>query len=114
MDLWLLELLEVYALSFKHSAFESERETRLVVSRKSNDKSINFRVKGDLLIPYIKLKTNPLALTTITVGPIENQRLSVSSLKIFANQISQEIRRSQNEENYCLYIDSSDIPYRNI
>lgn len=77
MDLWLMELIEIYALSFKNVAFESESETRLVISCKNNDPNIKFRVKGDLLIPYIALDINPCSLMSITVGPIANQDLSV-------------------------------------
>lgn len=114
MDLWLMELIEIYALSFKNVAFESESETRLVISCKNNDPNIKFRVKGDLLIPYIALDINPCSLMSITVGPIANQDLSVASLKLFANITTQKVRTLQNEKNYCLYINSSEVPYRKL
>ncbi|MBN3199744.1 hypothetical protein H5A20_13625 [Pectobacterium brasiliense] len=114
MDLWFLELIEIYALSFKNVAFESESETRLVIACKNDDPVIKFRVKGDLLIPYIALEINPCSLMSITVGPIANQDLSVASLKLFANITTRQVRTRQNENNYCLYVKSSDIPYRNL
>ena len=114
MDLWLLELIEIYALSFKNMAFESESETRLVIACKNNDPAITFRVKGDLLIPYIALDINPCSLMSITVGPIANQELSVTSLKLFANITTRKVQKLQNEKNYCLYINSSEVPYRKL
>lgn len=114
MDFWLRLLIEIYALSFKHSAFESESETRLVIACKGDDPTINFRVKGDLLIPYISLDINPHSLMSLTVGPIENQYLSVSSLEKFAAKITNNVRQEHSKKDYTLYIKGSNIPYRKL
>ncbi|KHS81108.1 MULTISPECIES: hypothetical protein [Pectobacterium] len=114
MSLWLMELIEIYALSFKNVAFDSESETRLVIACKNSDPAIKFRVKGDLLIPYIALDINSSSLMSITVGPIANQDLSVASLKLFADITTRKVRKCQNEQNYCLYINSSEVPYRKL
>ncbi|GAB7195409.1 hypothetical protein [Dickeya oryzae] len=98
MDLWFMELIEIYALSFKNAAFESERETRLVITCKNDDPVIKFRDKGDLLIPYIALEINPCSLMSITVGPIANQDLSVASLKLFANITTHQVQKDENEK----------------
>ncbi|HFP9394941.1 TPA: hypothetical protein ACHOZE_003619 [Raoultella ornithinolytica] len=114
MDYWLRLLIEAYALSFKNTAFESEYETRLVIACKGDDPIINFRVKGDLLIPYISLDINPLSLKSLTVGPIENQYLSVSSLEKFAAKTTNDVRQKQSNKDYTLYIKGSNIPYRKL
>lgn len=114
MDYWLRLLIEAYALSFKNPAFESESETRLVIACKGDDPIINFRVKGDLLIPYISLDINPLSLKSLTVGPIENQYLSVSSLEKFAAKITNNVRQKNSKKDYTLYIQGSNIPYRKL
>lgn len=110
----LTTLIEVYALSFKHKAFKSEGETRLVIACRNNAPEIKFRVKGDLLIPYIELKINPLSLMSITVGPVANQELSVASLTLFANIRTQQVQVNENKRNYSLYVNPSEIPYRNL
>ncbi|HFE9266294.1 TPA: hypothetical protein ACGASP_000690 [Raoultella ornithinolytica] len=114
MDYWLRLLIEIYALSFKHLAFESESEIRLVIACKGDDPAINFRVKGDLLIPYISLDINPHSLMSLTVGPIENQYLSVSSLEKFAAKTTNNVRQKHLKKDYTLYIKGSNIPYRKL
>ncbi|CAM6367933.1 MULTISPECIES: hypothetical protein [Klebsiella] len=114
MDYWLRLLIEIYALSFKNKAFESEHEKRLVIACKNDDTIINFRVKGDLLIPYISLDINPCSIMSITVGPIENQYLSVSSLEKFATKITSRVRKKHSKDDYTLYVSSSSTPYRKL
>ncbi|MCL8237305.1 hypothetical protein M9Y52_28180, partial [Klebsiella pneumoniae] len=111
---WLRLLIEIYALSFKNKAFESEHEKRLVIACKNDDTIINFRVKGDLLIPYISLDINPCSIMSITVGPIENQYLSVSSLEKFATKITSRVRKTHSKDDYTLYVSSSSTPYRKL
>ncbi|HDO6765933.1 TPA: DUF2971 domain-containing protein [Klebsiella pneumoniae] len=114
MDYWLRLLIEIYALSFKNQAFESEHEKRLVIACKNDDAIINFRVKGDLLIPYILLDINPCSLMSITVGPIENQYLSISSLEKFGTKITNSVREIHCKHDYNLHINGSSIPYRKL
>lgn len=114
MDYWLRLLIEIYALSFKNQAFESEHEKRLVIACKNDDAIINFRVKGNLLIPYISLDINPCSLMSITVGPIENQYLSISSLEKFATKITNSVRKIHSKHDYNLHINGSSIPYRKL
>ncbi|AKF40332.1 TPA: DUF2971 domain-containing protein [Yersinia enterocolitica] len=112
ITLELHSLIEVYALAFKHSAFQDEDEVRLVISCADDDVRIKFRIKGCVLIPYIEIEFNPLALNTITIGPIDNQELSVHSLTMFANQASRRVQEEEGIIEYSLNVDYSDIPYR--
>lgn len=119
MDQWevgleLIFLIEVYALSFKHKAFNDEDETRLVIRCSQKDPRIQFRVRGELLIPYIPMKFEPKILNSITIGPIDNQKLACDSLAMFTEQISHRVQQEELNFNYYLVVNSSDIPYRNV
>ncbi|MFJ5250077.1 hypothetical protein ACIP8G_06155 [Serratia liquefaciens] len=114
IGLELMSLIEIYALSFKHEAFNDEDEIRLVISCSADDPRIQFRVKGELLIPYIPIKYDPKILKSITIGPIDNQELACDSLNMFANQISRRIQMDEMNFEYNLGVECSDIPYRKI
>jgi len=110
----LSSLIDIYALSFKHAAFCDENEIRFVISCSSDDERINYRVKGNLLIPYIPFKFEPQLLKSITIGPIDNQELACQSLSMFAGKVSEKVQQEQSDIEYCLVVENSDIPYRNI
>lgn len=110
----LSSLIDIYALSFKHEAFSEENEIRFVLSCSPDDERISFRVRGNLLIPYIQFAFDPLLLKSITVGPIDNQELAVDSLTMFTTKFSREIQESSDNFEYFLDAECSDIPFRNI
>ncbi|HII3422310.1 TPA: hypothetical protein ACY3LS_005501 [Klebsiella pneumoniae] len=114
VTLELSSLIDVYALSFKHDAFYDEHEIMFVVSRSPDDERITFRVRGDVLIPYIPLAFDPELLKCITVGPIYNQEMALDSLSMFANKISRKVQQDEGNIEYYLGVESSDVPYRNI
>lgn len=114
VDLKLSSLVDIYALSFKHEAFYDENEVRFVVSCSPDDERINFRVRGQLLIPYIALEFKPQLLKSIMVGPVENQVLACDSFAMFSRKISRIVRQNKNNIDYALVIENSHIPYRNI
>lgn len=60
-----------------------ENEIRFVISCSPDDDRINFRTRGNLLIPYIPLAFEPQLLKSITIGPIDNQELACASLAMF-------------------------------
>lgn len=114
VSLELSSLIDIYALSFKHQAFYDENEIRFVISCSPDDKRINFRVRGNLLIPYIPLAFEPQLLKSITVGPIDNQELACASLTTFSENISRKVKQGQGDIEYWLVVENSEIPYRNI
>lgn len=107
-------LIDIYALSFKHEAFSSEHEIRFVLSCSSDDNRIAFRVRGDMLIPYIPLKFDPQLLRTIWIGPVDNQDLVCESLTMFANKVSEKVKVVEGNIEYDLLVENSVVPYRNI
>jgi len=114
IDLELSSLLEIYALSFKHSAFYDEDEVRFVMSCSPDDERIEFRIKGQFLIPYVSYKFNPSILKTLIVGPIDNQEIAVVSLDMFANKIARRVREKGYNNEYYLLTETSNIPYRSL
>lgn len=114
VSLELSSLIDIYALSFKHAAFYDEHEIRFVVSCLPDDERITFRVRSNILIPYIPLTFDPQLLKGITVGPIENQELALDSLTMFANKVSRKLQRDEGNIEYNLIVEGSDIPYRYI
>lgn len=114
VSLELISLIDIYALSFKHLAFDDESEIRFVISCAPDDERINFRVRGNLLIPYISLAFEPRLLKSITVGPIDNQELACDSMAMFAGKVSSKVKQNHGDDDYKLVVEKSSIPYRNI
>jgi hypothetical protein len=114
MDLELSYLVDIYALSFKHNAFYDEAEVRLVTSRPTDNDDIQFRVKGNILIPYLKLDIVSSSIQCITVGPIDNQDVAEESLAMFSDKISRGVRDKENNPEYYLDVDKSILPFRKL
>lgn len=113
IDLELSSLIDIYALSFKNSAFYDEAEVRIVVSCTPDDEGIKYRSKVDYLVPYIELTFARKAIQEIMIGPVKNQDVTHTSLAMFARKISREIKLSGCNK-YELVVDTSDIPYRSL
>ncbi|EFN8469599.1 DUF2971 domain-containing protein [Escherichia coli] len=107
----LSSLIDIYALSFKHQAFDDESEVRFVLSYPPDDERISFRARGDILIPYIRVSFEPHLLKSIKIGPLNNQDLASDSLCMFAERISRKVQDEMNFHEYQLIVDTSDIPY---
>lgn len=80
------EMIAVYALTFKYPAFREEQEVRLIFMNYYNDTEIDFRVKNNLLVPYVTVAIQPKDITGVIIGPIENQQLSYSSLDMLCKK----------------------------
>jgi hypothetical protein len=72
------------ASRFKHPAFESEKEWRIVISSSlGSSPEMFFRSSSRTVIPYIKTKRQPdskLPVVSITIGPTLDQKLSKRSV----------------------------------
>ncbi|MGO2439974.1 hypothetical protein [Serratia liquefaciens] len=113
IDFELSLLIDIYALSFKNSAFYDEGEVRIVVSCEPDDEGIKFRSKGEYLVPYIELSVTPETIQEIMIGPVKNQEVADDSLTMFARKVSNKFKKSGCKE-YELVVDKSDIPYRSL
>ncbi|EKA6388997.1 hypothetical protein OL119_001063 [Salmonella enterica] len=107
-----VSLLEIFSLSFKHKAFSDEDEIRFVVSCEPENEKIDYRVKGNILIPYYPLDFDSVILKSIQIGPIQNQQLAIDSMNMFARKISRKVQIEGVVPDYELVVDNSDIPYR--
>lgn len=110
----LSSLIDIYALSFKHQAFDDESEVRFVLSCPPDDERISFRARGDMLIPYMSVPFERYLLKSIKIGPLNNQDLASDSLCMFAERISRRVQAEMKSHEYKLVIDTSHIPYRDI
>ncbi|EKN6368126.1 DUF2971 domain-containing protein [Yersinia enterocolitica] len=107
------ELVAIQALAFKHESFEEENEVRIVFSAEETDMRINFRVKSNMLIPYVEISFDPKAITSLYVGPVQNQNMTEQSVITFRNNVAESlIRKEKTDIEYFLDIICSDIPYR--
>lgn len=83
--------ISVYNLFFKLPCFKAENEFRFVFFRYNqiNEYSFDqfFRIKDNLLIPYIKIKTSTLnSLKEVVIGPENNSDIAkLSVLRYFNN-----------------------------
>lgn len=82
----LIDLLSVYALTYKHHSFTEEAETRLIYMNDRNTRFVEFRSSNDMLVPYITLQFPPQAITKVTLGPVNDQLSAGSSLGAFIRQ----------------------------
>lgn len=100
--------------SYKHSGFAEEQESRFIMP--SNDSiypnNILYRPKEDVLIPYIEVPITLDCIKSITVGPVNNQSLSLASLSEFVSNIEQNWQVDSGNIEYWLKVEKSKIPYR--
>lgn len=78
------DLVATLVPRFKHYGFREEREWRLIVRNPSTNK-LFFRPRGQLMLPFLKLKsTKPqLPISRVTIGPGVNDEAVLKSLKFF-------------------------------
>lgn len=114
LEVELSYMVDIYALTFKHAAFNEEQEKRLVISCGPDDDDIKFRAKGNILIPYLEFEFPHSSIQSVMIGPIDNQDLSEDSLVLFTNLISRRIAKKENKPEFHINVESSDLPYRNL
>lgn len=88
------------AIYYKHPAYESEKEWRIVTN--SNGKKVHFYKKGNLIKPYVKFPIPLSAITSIMIGPCVKDSAEIESLE---RMIRRKIRPN-------IDIRYSEIPYR--
>ena len=79
--------VERQVTSIKHHAFSDENEWRLSSFRlyfkePNDDPKINFRIKDDVLIPYVEFKPDyghTLPIISVQIGPVEKMKESLFS-----------------------------------
>lgn len=102
------------AATIKHSGFEDERESRIILptGEYGCERKINYRARGDMLIPYIAVPVSLDCIKSVTVGPLREQDMAFNSLYEFIKKI--ECSYQSESWNFEFEIDvlKSQIPFR--
>lgn len=99
------------AATFKHDGFKEEKESRILMQ--ANDTNpVKYRVKNEILIPYIEIEIPLDCVKSIQVGPMENQDLAYMSMSDYALQVEREWQNETSNIEYWLQVEKSPIPYR--
>ncbi len=113
-SMWLSHALVLgcFAATFKHEAFDCEKEWRLVCF--TNRRPRQFKKHGDCLVPYVPFKLDDAALwegAHIVVGPCsrENEELRLESVKAL---LESELQRHSLPTTCTSNVQLSGIPYR--
>lgn len=86
---------------FKHKGFEGELEWRLVVQHATLRSSVSFRPNRNILVPYIKLSSDPLPLKYVRIGPGPDQDLTQRSVALYLKA-----------KGYDVPVRTSTVPFR--
>lgn len=101
-------LLYDIASQIKHNSFEYEDEHRIVVYKKNQN--LQFRIRNNIIIPYIEVKVPIEALKGIIVGPTANYDYIKKSLDMFIDNLGDSPMMTP-LSNF-IDIKKSSIPYR--
>lgn len=110
-------LLGVYILLWslgKHPAYEYEKEERAIFqimkdvhnqdtqdSSEPNKKTIKYRLRGNLIVPYIELYLPKSALKEIWIGPNNDMKRAVQSLRTYLDYMGfNEVEIKQSKVPY--------------
>ena len=100
-------LLVDLASQIKHASYAYENEHRIVIDK--GDKNIKFRMRDNVIIPYIEVKLPIEALWGIVIGPTANDKYIRKSLEMYLNNLdcnNEAIKRIVKN------IKSSKVPFR--
>lgn len=111
-------LLLDFASQIKHSSFRYEDEHRIVVPQ--GDNKVQFRVRDNIIIPYIEVKVPIEALKGIVIGPTANYDYTKKSIEMFIENLNKRYVSNLQpvdymvSNSYPLSIDikMSEVPYR--
>jgi hypothetical protein len=103
--------------TFKHESFSEEQEVRVILGHDidpeiENGLDVEFRTRGNILIPYVKADLPFESIRAIHIGPMRDQELAYISMKAFVDNL--HLKRDVTIQNFKHKIDviKSTIPYR--
>ena len=97
---------------FKHPSFKDENESRMIRLVSSNSNQVSYRVRGDQVIPFLKIKFLLRHVVAIHVGPMKHQDLAVASMKSFIQNF--ELNNTEGRLSRPIQVIPSAIPYRKL
>jgi len=99
------------AATFKHEGFKEERETRLILT--GDGHRVQYRSRGNMLIPYIEVTLPLQAIRGVRVGPIRDSALAFASLSGLVTLLEEEVASIDGGYTpYEIDVAASGIPYR--
>ena len=81
----------LYSMFFKRNHFNGENEYRFVFCNLSAD-YINFRIRKDLIVPYIEKKVKDIDfITKITLGPTNKSDMAVNGIRELLHHYNKDV-----------------------
>lgn len=105
------KLVELAAM-FKDSGFSEESEVRHFQILENTHDSVRYRIKDNVLIPYIEKEFFLPAIKAIHVGPVPNRELVVNSLEQYIRFIWSKHEGQWGWSEHEIEVIESSIPYR--
>jgi len=99
-------LLFDIASQIKHNSFEYEDEHRIVVSK--DNRKVLYRVRDNIIIPYVEVKVPIEALKGIIVGPTANYDYIKKSIEMYIESLDWDPMF----QKLSINIQKSEVPYR--
>lgn len=96
-------ILITTCLQAKNEAYSSEKERRGIIYC-NESQYVKFRVKNNIVIPYIEIPIPKEALKSITIGPTSKSELTMQSIMHFLKINGYDLDKVQ--------IKTSKVPYR--
>ncbi|WP_415760274.1 DUF2971 domain-containing protein [Pseudomonas sp. LT1P18] len=105
------------AATFKHKSFSEEQEVRLIAGHDidpdmDDGLKIEFRSRGNILIPYVEVDITLESIKAIHIGPMRDQELAYISLKAFIDKVHSVRQVTKHNFGHEIEIIKSSIPYR--
>ena len=104
----LIELASV----FKDSGFTEESEIRHAEAVGEKYPKTMFRVKGNILVPYIEKEISLSSIKAIHVGPVPDRKMVVNSLEQYIRFMWNKYEGEFGWSEHHIEIIESKIPYR--
>lgn len=99
------------ASTFKNFGFVEEQEARLIIDE-IPETGVQYRIRGQVLIPFIEIPISLDCIKAIHVGPMPAQDEAILSMTGFCERIERDWRSESANIEFWIEIISSNIPFR--
>ncbi|MCE4937455.1 DUF2971 domain-containing protein [Aliivibrio fischeri] len=103
-----------FATTLKHGGFSEECESRIIFPASESDfqNNIQYRARGDILVPYIEVPISLDCIKSITVGPVKDQDLAFNSMYDFIKKIERVHQVNIGNIEFNISVHKSLVPFR--
>ena len=110
---FLLDLIDIISLRFKHCAFANEEEFRIVYKvdnynrqRIDEEKLLEFRESNGIIVPYLNIGFNKKSIGAVKISPTQQEEIAKEGILMMLRSIGYNHLTNKD-------ITISDIPLRN-